>query len=165
MFKVDDYIICGGNGVCKVMHIGVPNINMANNKRQYYKLQPIYENMSVVYIPIDNEKIFMRKIISKEEANDIMSNIKSIQVLSFENYNVREDKYKEVMHTYDCKELIRIIKTSYLKKEERLAEGKKNTAADNKYLKIAEDYLFGELSISLDRPKEEIENFIVESVK
>lgn len=95
----------------------------------------------------------------------MIKNIPSIEILSFDDDKMLEEKYKEAMHTYDCKELIKIIKTSHLRKEERLVEGKKNTATDDKYLKMAEEYLLGELAISLNMPKEQVEDLIVEEVK
>lgn len=165
MFQLDDYIIYGGNGVCRVLGIGIPTINGADKERQYYRLQPIYENESIIYTPVDNEKVIMRKVISKEETNELINNMPSIEILYFDDDKMREEKYKEVMRTYDCKELIKIIKTSYLRKEERLAEGKKNTATDDKYLKIAEECLYGELAVSLSIPKEQVEDFIVKRLK
>lgn len=164
MFKVNDYIIYGGSGVCKVLEIGVQSINKDEKERQYYKLQPIYESGSTVYTPVDNDKVVMRKIISKEEANKLIDNISSIQVISFDDDKMCEQKYKEAVHAYDCKELISLIKTSYLRKEVRLSEGKKNTATDDKYLKMAEEYLYGEFAISLDMPKEQVKDFIAQTV-
>jgi len=165
MFEVDGYIIYGGNGVCRVLDIGIPDINIADKKRQYYTLQQVYEKGSTIYTPVDNDKVIMRKIISKEEANDLINNIQSIEVLCFDDDVMPEEKYKEVMHKYDCKEWIKIIKTSYLRKEERLAEGKKGTAIDDKYLKMAEEYLYGEFAISLNMPKEQVKDFIVQAVE
>ena len=165
MFEVDGYIIYGGNGVCRVLDIGIPDINIADKKRQYYTLQQVYEKGSTIYTPVDNDKVIMRKIISKEEANDLINNIQSIEVLCFDDDAIPEEKYKEVMHKYDCKEWIKIIKTSYLRKEERLAEGKKGTAIDDKYLKMAEEYLYGEFAISLNMPKEQVKDFIVQAVE
>ena len=53
----------------------------------------------------------------------------------------REELYKEALKKCDCKEWIKIIKTLYLRKQERLAEGKKAVSIDEKYLHIVEIYL------------------------
>lgn len=165
MFKVNDYIICGGNGVCKVVDIGVPNINTGREKEQYYKLDPIYENGSTVYMPVNSDKVVMRKIMSKEDANDLINSISSIETIQFDDDKMCQQKYKEAMSKYDCKEWIKVVKTSYLRKEERLSEGKKSTSTDDKYLKMAEEYLFGEFAISLDIPKENVHDYIAEQIK
>ncbi|ERI71884.1 hypothetical protein HMPREF1548_01024 [Clostridium sp. KLE 1755] len=38
--------------------------------------------------------------------------------------------------------------------EERLSQGKKNTAMDKKFFNLSEDYLYAELSASLGVPQE-----------
>ena len=64
MFKVDDYIMYGITGVCKV--IDITNEKFINGeKRDYYVLSPIQNNNTIIKIPLDNNKIPMRKIISK----------------------------------------------------------------------------------------------------
>lgn len=165
MFEVNEYIVCGGNGVCKVIDIGIPSMSICDTDNQYYKLEPIYENGSTLYIPVNNEKVVMRKILSKDEVNELIKDMDSIDLLIFDNEREYEQKYKEIMRKYDCKDLIKIIKTSYLRKKERLAEGKKGTTTDEKYLKMAEDYLYGEFAIALNIPKEDVKDFIEKEVK
>lgn len=165
MFQVNNYVVYGGDGVCRILGVGIPDTSMFGKKKQYYKLEPVYGNASTIYTPVDNDKVIIRKVISKEEANELINDISSIETLTFDNDKMLKEKYKEAMHTCDCKELIKVIKTSYSRKEERLAEGKKNATMDDKYLKMAEEYLFGELSISLNIPKEKVEDLIVNQVK
>lgn len=59
-----------------------------------------------------------------------------------------------------CKECIRIIKTLYKKRQTRVAEGKKITSGDERYLHLAQEYLYGELAIPLEMEKNEVEAFI-----
>jgi len=56
--------------------------------------------------------------------------------------------------------LIRIINTALKRKEERLAHGKKMSACDERYLKQAQDTLYGEFAISLKIEKGEVQDFI-----
>jgi CarD family transcriptional regulator len=74
---------------------------------------------------------------------------------------MRDLIYKETMKKYDCIEWIKIIKTLYIDKQKRLSEGKKIGNNDMKYLHDAQDYLFGELSISLRMTKDKIEELIM----
>ena len=57
-----------------------------------------------------------------------------------------------------------VIKTTYLRKKDRLEKGKKNTVVDENYLKLAEKMLFSELCLVLRKEKEEVHNLITESV-
>ena len=64
MFEVDDYIMYGMTGVCKVLDI--TNEKFINSdKREYYVLSPIYSDNTIIKIPVDNNKVPMRKVISK----------------------------------------------------------------------------------------------------
>jgi len=50
----------------------------------------------------------------------------------------------------------------YQRKKERLAQGKKATAVDERYMKAAENGLYGELSLTLGVPREKMEDYIRE---
>ena len=165
MFKVNDYIVCGANGVCKVIDIVEPSISVCNGKGHYYKLQPVYEKESVLYIPIENNKVLMRKVISRNEVDELIKDMPSIELLSFDSDRECEMKYKEILRKYDCRECFKIIRTSYLRNKERLSEGKKATCVDEKYLKIAEDYVYGEFALVLDIPKDEVKDFIFKQIE
>ena len=102
----------------------------------------------------------MRAVLTKEEADILIDNIRDIEELWVGNDKLREEKYKETMRSCECRDWIRIIKTLYLRKQERIAQGKKTTAMDEKYLRMAEDNLYSELSVALGVPKEQMEEHI-----
>ena len=62
------------------------------------------------------------------------------------------------------KKIVKIIKTLYVRQEQKLAEGKKNTAGDEKYFHIAEERLYGELAISLDMDKKDVKEYVEKRV-
>ena len=69
------------------------------------------------------------------------------------------------MKSGDCRQWIRIIKTLYLRKLQRNAQGKRITAVDEKYLRMAEDCLYSELSAALSLPKEQMVDYIGERIE
>lgn len=164
MFNVDDYIIYGADSVCKVIANNVDNINLKYKEKKYYKLEPLFENKSVIYTPIDNDKVTMRKIISKEEVSTLISNIAVLETYNFDD-KLREEVYKRVMHKHDCKELIGVLKTYYKIKRERLAENKNVIAIDKKNSKIIEEWLSEEFSVSLGITKEEAKEMIDKKIR
>lgn len=107
----------------------------------------------------------MRPILTKQEADDLIGRIKEIDTLWVKDEKNREEIYKEAIRTCNCEEWIRIIKTLYLRKKARLEAGKKVTSSDAKYLHLAEESLYGELSIVLGVPKNEMEDFIFKKVE
>ncbi|SEP87698.1 transcriptional regulator, CarD family [Lachnospiraceae bacterium RM5] len=162
MFKVNDLVIYGSNGVCKIIAVG--KLDGMSNDKQYYTLEPYYAKASKYFLPVDNDKVVLRKILSKDEANALIDDIKNIGVLWISDERKRELDYKEAIKKCDPVELVKIIKTIYHRKEERLAVGKKITAGDEKYFNIAENSLYGELACSLDIDKDEVKDYIISKV-
>lgn len=165
MFEVKDYIIYGSHGVCKVKAVGKLDTAGMGKDRLYYTLEPVYENGSKIFTPVDNEKVMIRAVISKEEAIELIDDIKNIDTLWITNEKRREFDYKEAFQKNDCRELVKIIKTIHTRKQIRIAEGKKITASDERYFRMAEETLCGELAIPLEMEKEEVKEFVTKIVK
>ena len=165
MFEVGEYIIYGNIGVCKITDIKEMAPPGTKTNKLYYALDPVYDKGRVVYTPVDNGKVLIRKIVTAQEADELISRVKEIDILQIKDEKLREEKYKEAMRTCNCEEWIRIIKTLYLRTKSRQAEGKKITSSDARYLHLAEENLYGELSIALKMPKEEVEQFICKRVE
>ena len=160
MYKTGDLVIYGGHGVCKVEEVSTPDIYGVNQGKLYYTLYSLYNNEKI-FTPIDT-KTFMRPVVSRAQVHQLISNIPSIEEdlndgLSFK---LLEGYYKEVIQTYDCSDLLKMIKSIYSKEKTAEEQGKKLGQIDTKYLRRAEDLLFGEFAAALDMPKEEVKSYI-----
>ena len=164
MFKIDDYIIYGGNGVCKVTDIGVLEMSRFDCEKEYYTLEPVYET-GKIFAPIDNEKVVMRKVISKEEADELINSISSLEVNWVDDMKVRDNEFKDIIRNYDCSGFMKIIKTVIERKKQCASDGKKISVSDTNYLKRAQEYLTGELAIALNMPKDTVNSFINKRLK
>lgn len=164
MFEKGELIMCGGHGVCRVVDIVGNPIDRLDRKRKYYLLEPVFEKSSTIYTPVDNEKIIMRRIMNKEEAEELIDGITRIDTVWIQDEKRREQMYKEAIRTYDCQSLVQIIKTLYSRKQNRLKEGKKVLSSDEQYLRKAEDLLYSEMSLALAIPKEQVEEYIIQAV-
>lgn len=160
MFAIGDYVVYGSNGICMVKDISRIDIPGALSDRMYYLLSPVGTKESKIYSPVDNTKVIMRRILTLEEANSLLQEMKDIPELPVVNDKLMELKYKEVISSCDLKQLVGMIKTIKKKQNKRLSEGKKITATDERYLKRAEDCLFNELTIVLGKDRDEVEDFI-----
>lgn len=164
MFEVGDFIIYGSNGVCRVENVGSMDMKGVPSDKMYYTLVPVYSSKSKVFTPVDNAKVIMRPVISEREAYELIDHIKEMQGFSIEDEKNRDIVFKEALKKCDCRELIRIIKTVYEKKLARQAEGKKMTAGDERYFKIAEENLYGEFAVALGIKKEEVGSLIEQRI-
>ena len=160
MFQINDYVVYGINGMCKVLDIGKPEITGIDQSKLYYKLKPVISKGSIIYIPVENENKGLRRIISKEEALMLIDDILNIDTIQITNNKFRDAQYKETMKKYNCRSWITLIKTLNLEKKRKLLEGKKFGSTETRYLHDAEEYLYSELSVPLEIPKEEVEDFI-----
>ncbi len=164
MFQIGEFIVYGTTGVCQVIDIGTMDLSGATKDRLYYTLVPVGDKDGKIYTPVDNEKVILRSVLTKEEAELLIRDIKDIDTIWIQDEKRRELSYKEVIRKCDCREWVRIIKTLYLRKQSRIAEGKKVTAVDERYLKIAETSLYGELSVSLGMERDRVVDYITKRV-
>ncbi len=160
MFKIGEYIVYGLNGVCRVEEIGPMDMSGIDNDTVYYTLLPLYTKGSRVFTPVDNQRVVMRPVISKDEVCRLIDEMDRIEEIEVVDDKRRELAYKEAVKSCDCRELIRVINTTRKRKAERLAQGKKMSACDERYLKQAQDTLYGEFAISLKISKDEVEEYI-----
>lgn len=165
MFQKNQYVIYGYSGVCKVLDISMMDMEGKNEEKLYYTLQPLSAKDSLIYTPVDNKKVVMRDIISKEEAEQLIMQLNDFPLLRIESDKLREEQFKQAIKSCDCKEWIKMTKTIYHRKQERIAQGKKVTATDERYFKMAEDYLYSELSVALKIKKDEVGEYIKEKIQ
>ena len=166
MFNIGDYVVCGNNGVCKVESIGTLDVSGISKDRAYYTMDKVYSKGSKVYIPVDNTKTVLRKVISKDEAYSLIDNMNTVEELTIDIKNRKKaDVIKESIQKHDCIELMRVLKTLHISREAKLSQGKKLTALDDNYYRLAEDNLIDELAISMELDREDVRNIISEKVK
>lgn len=165
MYKENDYIIYGSTGVCKIEEICTPDFakELGINKL-YYKISPVYRS-ETIYIPTDTNN-FIRPVISKEEADDLISKMPEIQKDDLETTDHRAlaEKYKLSIKSHECEDLIRLIKTVYFRSRDMMTHGKKPGQTDMQYMKQAEDLLYGELAISLGIDINDVKDYIASKI-
>ncbi len=158
MFEKNNFVISTNNGICKIEDI--VTMNMSGTTKEYYLLVPVSEPSAKVYLPVDVAEQRIRLVMTKNEALNIIEEISSIECTWIENEKEREKTYKEALASREPKRLIGIIKTLYLRKKERTDAGKKNTAVDERYFKLAENQLHSELAFALGEEKSNINTII-----
>ena len=160
MFHNGDYVVYGCKGIHKIIDTTVLNLDGVSKDKEYYVMQPYDKPTGSVYAPVDATKINMRKVMSKDEAAAFIKAVPGIGVLDIKNNKQREDAYKECIKSCSPDELMRVIKTLHLRKEERISQGKKLTLTDTHYMQQAEGILYDVLALVLDMPKDDVPEYI-----
>ncbi|MBQ9155173.1 MAG: CarD family transcriptional regulator [Eubacterium sp.] len=162
MYKIGDYIIYGNSGVCKVVDYMQPDD--MEGKQTYYVLSPLSARGSTIFSPVDNQKVYMRPVISREEAEALLEGIPDYEDMEIVEVRAQEQQYKDIIKNYDCTEFLRFIKALYERKKSREAIGRKITALDEKYLILAKGSLLNELSIALDMEVDEVDQLLADRI-
>ena len=79
MYQVGDLIVYGGTGVCRVMEVGPQT-----GGRLYYTLEPVYGSCRI-FTPVENSKVLMRPIVTRQEAERLIDEIPAIQPEAYYN--------------------------------------------------------------------------------
>lgn len=164
MFEKGQYVVCGSKGVCTIEEVTTLSIPGVDREREYYILKPLYVSASTVYVPVDMGETSMRNVLSSQEAEELIGKIPGIELIQAPSDKMLESLYRECIKSSRCEDCLKIIKTVYLRKLKRMEDGRKVTAVDTKYFKLAEDSLYGELAVALNIPKNEVEGYITEEM-
>ena len=157
MFEIGEKVVYGNTGVCILEDIVQKEI-IRNKKQEYYVLKPLYQQNNTIYAPVDSDKIFIRKVISKSEAEELIEKIPRItEEMVVDN---DPDMYRNALSSHDCKVLVAITAIIYQKKRTAISLKKKLGFGDEKYMRLAENLLFGELACALDIAIEEVPGYI-----
>lgn len=161
MFEIGDTVVCGSNGVCQIEEIGpLANMGKSTINKIYYTLRPYFDNGGRIYLPVDSDKVTMRYTLSKEEVNALMNEFEELSQIDIQDEKQRETEYKNAVNSSDPRKLIQIIKTMHSRRKARVESGKKSTAIDEKYFRIAETRLYEELALALEIDREEVKVYI-----
>ncbi len=160
MFKAGDMLVFSNFGVCEVVHVGSLDMDGISKDRLYYTLKPHNGSTSTLYSPVDNDNDRIRPVMDREGALEFLREIRDIGYLAVSDERRREDDYKEALHSCDCREIIRLIRTVSQRIERRNKLGKSPASIDRKYFEFAQDQLCEELEVSLGMTREEVKDCI-----
>lgn len=160
MYQVGDKIIYGSNGVCVVEEIKMIEVPHTDEEKAYYIIKPVFQECRIS-VPTDT-KMFMRPIISNEEARALIDGIPGVAAEPYYNTALRQlqEYYEKKLSTHSCADLVELTLSLYKKREQVLSQKRKFGAIDERYMKRAEDLLFGELSVALGIQKNEVRGYI-----
>lgn len=102
----------------------------------------------------------IREISTKDELTELMERMPYIQTIQAPNGKARKELYELSMKKYDDVEWVKIIKSVYLRMEDRRYDD-----FETEYMKIAKKFLYQEMALRFLLPFDEIEHFIYKTVK
>lgn len=108
----------------------------------------------------------MSPIITTGEAERLIDIIPSIQAEAYHNRSIQllAAHYETALKSHDCADLIELAMSIYAKKQYMEQQKRKFEQVDARFMKRAEELLFGELSAALGIPKDNVPEYIASRV-
>lgn len=128
----------------------------------YYRLVPVNDTSIKYKVPVDSN--FLKKVITKEEIDRLLLEMPEINTIDLGEKQI-EQEYKELMKSGTHEDLVKIIKTSYLRNQIRILNNKRISEIDDEYFKRAEKYLYEEIGIVLNLSFENTKEYIINKLK
>ncbi len=162
MFSVGDVVFYSTTGVCEVVCIGEPALKGMPTNVDYYTLQPLSKNhREMIYVPVDT-KAFMRMAICKDEAQGFIDMVDGIQPRFPETRNPKgiQEFYSRLINSFEIPNLLQVIVSLTLKKRENQAKNKHLNQTQSTFLRRAQEMVYNEFALALDKTSEEIADII-----
>lgn len=160
-------MIYGNHGVCRVDKIGHSNIQGSDENRDYYTLSPMNSDMKI-YTPVDTQ-VFIRPLVSREEAQTLIENISSMDDGDYGQYSgntkVLSASYDRLIQRSSAERLLKLIKIIHRKHDEVVCIGKKLNQTDRTYLRRAEEMVCDEFSIALEMSVDGVKRYMDDTVE
>ena len=139
MYKIGEVIAHNKLGLCTIKEI------TQINDIDYYVLISNIDNTKIM-IPISKADKLTRKIITKEEIEELVNKIPNINIDLIKDFKTRMKTYDELLKSGEIENLAILSRTIYEYKK----ESNNLTMADKEIFKVTEKILFDELAYVLD---------------
>lgn len=154
MFVQGQKIIYGNHGVCVIEDVILRKDALLGEKLSYLIL---LSSGLTAYVPVDSP-VFMRELLSKEEAEEAIRAFPSVELQSFTGSNSKAlaDRYRAILGRHVPTELFCLYKSLKQKIALAVESGKRPGAMDERYSALALTTAVEELAEVLECPAPEI---------
>jgi CarD family transcriptional regulator len=164
MFQIGEYIVYGMNGICRVADI-CPSPYDKTDTRTFYLLIPVHNPMgSSIYTPVCNERVPMRRLMTRDEIEMLIAEMPEIDVLPVPVEKQRREIYRTSIGELDPRGYVRVIKTVNRRRAELSAARKHFPMTDLEYGRLAKHLLCSECAHVMGVSEEDADAYILSSL-
>lgn len=160
MYKMNDVVLYGNEGVCIVSDICIKRFNGIDD--EYIVLKPVCSESSTLYIPLSNKELIdrIKKVLKKEEILELIKSMKDMNEEWINSDSLRKDRYKDVLKCGDREELVCMIKNLSEHSLQMKESGKKFHVCDERMMNDARKKLYEEFAYVLDMEFDSVQKYI-----
>ena len=157
--EIGKYVVYRSSEICRVEGFEKKSFDGVTEK-EYCVLVPTTSDRSKYYVPMELAESKMRALQTKDEIYALIDGMKQTQPEWDASDERRRDRFNEVLSGGDYRLIISMMHSLYLERQERLANGKKLLAAEEKALKAAESLIYNEFGFVLGIKENEVGDVI-----
>ncbi len=165
MFQKNDYVFYGSGGICKIVAVQAAPLDGMPKDRLYYVMNSAYDASSVMYVPVDSDCVFLRALITAEEAQALLEEIPRMKLIEEENAKQLRERYQTLMRKYMPADWGLVLKTVQARLDEPRPIARRISETERSYAETAKRNLCTELSIVLQIPQAEITEQVMRAVR
>ena len=148
MFSIGSHVIYRAEGVCVIKDIREESFGAIGEKNMYYILSPLGDDRSVMFVPVDNEKLcsMIRRLLSAEEIMALSEELREERMEWIPDIRARNQRYRDILSLGDRRDIIILANTVMAIKKEGKESDKRLTGTDENALRRAKQMLYDEFT-------------------
>ena len=158
MFEVNDYVFYGASGICRVDEVTTEPFEGALPGVLYYVLHTLSEPKQIIWNPVANEKVYMRYVMTHEEAERFFALLPTLPVLKGDSAKQLRDAYITSIKGGIPSEWGSIMRTYRARLHMANAKLARVTDAERNFYETARRLLGAEIALALGITQAEAEN-------
>ena len=160
-FRIGEIVVHKREGISKIVSISLMS------EKEYFVLNASRGDGELIYVPIEMYSSVMRKLLTQNEADNLLNEMKSFEIVCITNAKQRRDYYKKLINSGEIED-VALLSLQYIIYE----NGYKNIkepemhlgALDIDVLKSAYCMLIDELAIIYNKSIEETLEYVLKRI-
>lgn len=146
-YEIGSYVIYRAEGICDIVDIRRESF-AGGEKADYYILSPRNDPNSMLYVPVDNEKLtaMMRPLLCETEIRALIAELRDERLEWIDDSRARNSRFKEILSEGDRRSVLVLLNTVRERIAMNEANGKRSGTTDTGALSRACKLLRDEFS-------------------
>ena len=165
MCHLDDYVIYGIHGACRVLG---REKQLVNKKRtEFLVLEPLMQSGSKYYVPAENPTAMakLQGVLSQDELVQLLESDAVREDCWISDEGHRKQIYRELITSADRLRLMQMVASLYRYRGAQEAAGRKFHLCDDNFLRDAERLLSSEISLVMNLSADEARDLLRKHLK
>ena len=154
MLEVGKIMVHKAHGICTIKEI----LQIGGN--DYYKLSPNFDESMSIFVPVSKEKEFLREVLTKDQADDLVNYMTSIDTTLIDDTKERRDSFHKKLSSGNLKEIAYMCYKLYQLKKAKLKVNAKFCLTDSAMFEKSHKMLFDELALAYKIDRDKIVDFV-----